>query len=142
MKRIAVILTFPYFVPAAIALLVEHLWAVTTQRKPATGTFFGGEVPDYYILLPLALFIQILAGIPGSLIISKTSSRQTAVVCAILLPILPLVLTSTSSVVAATSLEVFLPILGFVLLFGIGSSISLYYLHYRRIRISESGPRE
>jgi hypothetical protein len=90
-----------------------------------------------FILLPLALIVQILVGIPGSLIISKASSRQTAVVSAILLPILPLVFTCTSSVVAATTLEVFLPLIGVVLLFGIGSSVSLYYLRDRRISIAE-----
>jgi hypothetical protein len=137
MKRITVILTFPYLVPAAIALCVEHLWAFATQRNAAKGTFFGGEVPSYYILLPLALVIQILAGIPGSLIIGKTSSRPIAVFTAILLPFLPFVLIITSSGSGATSLEALLPLLGIFGLFSIGSSVSLYYLHYRKIRIAE-----
>ena len=137
MKRLAIILTFPYLVPATIALCIKHLWAFATNKEAGSWMMSGGKVSDYYILLPLALVIQILAGLPGSLIMCKTSSRQTAIVCAALLPVLPFLFIRADNGMRDGFSGFLLPLLGIIGLFGVGSCVSFYFLFHRRIKIAE-----
>jgi hypothetical protein len=137
MRRLAIILTFPYLVPTTIALCGEHLWAFATNADPGEGRVSGSAVPGYYIILPLALVIQILAGVPGNLIIGKTLSRRTAIFCAILLPILPLVFISTGKSIGDASLGELVALLGIVGFFGLGTCVSFYFLYHRRTKNAE-----
>lgn len=132
MKQIAVILGFPYLAPTIALLAVVHLWPLAIEAPQSTATFFGGQVSAYYIIAPIILIIQILIGIPGSLVIKRSASRRTAIPCCAVMSGLPFAFLTTSGGPEQFTLWSLLPIIGIAGLFGLGSCVSYYFLYHQR----------
>ena len=140
-RRVAIVLWFPYLVPSLVALGVEQWWAHATQVPAGKGFFFGGEVPGYYILGPLAMLLQMVAGIPGSLMVRWAPSRRMAALICLGMAVVPLVwgLLGPGGGRVPWTMEMLLPLLGIVGLFGLGAGVTFYFLHPRVIQKTGEG---
>ncbi len=132
MKQIAVILILPYLAPITLLILAEYFWNIVTNTPQSTATFSGGQVPSFYVLIPIALVIQIFFGIPGSLILWRSSSRRVAILCCTLMAGLPFLLLRAGSDSSLFALSSLLPIVGITTFFGVGFCVSFYFLHHKK----------
>ena len=137
----AIVLGFPYLVPTLMALWVEQWWAQATHVPAAKGVFFGGEVHAYYILGPLAMLLQMVAGITGSLMVRWSSSRRMAALICFGMAVLPLVwvILGPGGGRVPWTMESLLPLLGIAGLFGLGGCVTFYFLHPRVPQNTEGG---
>ncbi|MES2709830.1 MAG: hypothetical protein V4726_24755 [Verrucomicrobiota bacterium] len=128
LREAFIILAFPYLAPAVVSLVIGDWWNLATNTKPSTGTVSNTEVPSYFVVVPMALIIQIVAGVPGNLFMRKSISRAGSIFCCVLMTRLPLMLITGPSPG---------PVFFMVGLFGSGSCVSFYFLHHRRLKNTE-----
>jgi hypothetical protein len=130
MKRLIAILFLPFLAPLSVYLAAVNLWNIANGNPIGVFKYSGGEVENYYIVLPVALILQLIIGIPIGLLLAKADSQRIRISCVIIpsvSPIIPVIISGDGSF--SFYIDGLLIVLPVMVVFAIGSLMALYCIH-------------